>query len=232
MLIGDLEVEVVRKDIENLHVGVYPPSGRVRAAAPRFMADEPVRLAVVSRLPWIRRKRRQIAGQPRQGRREMVDGETHYVWGRGYRLRLVVGSKRRVELKGDRLELHVPAGASREVRERRLADWYRVQLKEDLAPAVADWAATMEIAPPTWRVQRMKTKWGSCNADRRHILVNLELAKKPPKSLEFVLVHEMAHLLAPTHNDRFFRLMDRFLPDWRTRREALNRQPLAAEHWS
>jgi predicted metal-dependent hydrolase len=229
--IADLDVEVVRKDIENLHVGVYPPSGRVRVAAPHSMADEPVRLAVASRLPWIRRKRRQIAAQPRQSRREMVDGETHYVWGRGYRLRLVAGSKRWVELKGDRLELQVPKAATREVRERRLADWYRTQLKAELVPSVQHWADEMEIAPPSWRVQRMKTKWGSCNADRRHILLNLELAKKPPQCLEFVIVHEMAHLLERTHNDRFFHLMDRFLPDWRTRREVLNRQPLADERW-
>ncbi len=230
--VADLEVEVVRKDIENLHVGVYPPSGRVRVAAPGFMADEAVRLAVVSRLPWIRRKRRQIGNQPRQSRREMVDGETHHVWGRGYRLRLVAGSRRRVELKGDRLELQAPEGADSELRERRLADWYRAQLKLEAAPAIERWAQAMGVAEPSWRVQRMKTKWGSCNAERRRILLNLELAKKPPQCLEFVVVHELAHLLERTHSDRFFGLMDRLMPDWRTRREVLNREPLAAEDWS
>jgi len=232
MRIADLEVEVVRKDIKNLHIGVYPPAGRVRVAAPRSMADDPLRLAVASRLTWIRKKRKQIADQPRQGPREMVDGEAHFVWGRRYRLRLIDDrSKRGVELKGDWLVLYVPEEADRGFRERRLSDWYRGQLKAEVKVAVERWSSTMGVSSPTWKVQRMKTKWGSCNADRGSILVNLELAKKPPQCLEFVVVHEMAHLKHRNHNDAFFHLMDRTLPDWRTRREVLNREPLAAERW-
>jgi predicted metal-dependent hydrolase len=230
--IADLEVEVVRKDIKNLHVGVYPPAGRVRVAAPRSMADDPLRVAVASRLPWIRRKRKQIAAQPRQTPREMVDGEAHFVWGRRYRLRLIVDAARRdVERKGDWLLLPVPADADLALRERRLSDWYRSLLKPEVEAAVERWARVLDVPPPTWRVQRMKTKWGSCNTDRRSILVNLELAKKPHECLDFVIVHELVHLRHRRHDDAFFGLMDRTLPDWRTRREILSREPLAAERW-
>ena len=232
--VADFDVDVVRKDIKNLHIGVYPPCGRVRVAAPAFLDDDAVRLAVVSRLAWIRRKRQQVKEQARQSRREMVDGEAHYVWGRGYRLRVVEdGARRRVELKGNGwLELHVPKGADRDARERRLTEWYREQIKAEIPSIIGKWLPALGVADPAWGVRRMKTKWGTCNPDRRKIWLNLELAKKPSECLEYVVVHEMIHLLERNHTPRFYELMDRFMPSWRRRRDALNREPLADEEWS
>lgn len=230
--VADFDVDVIRKEIKNLHVGVYPPFGRVRVAAPEAMDDEAVRLAVVSRLAWIRRKRKQIKAQARQSRREMVDGEAHYVWGRRHRLRVVEdGARRRVELKGDWLELHVPEGADRDARERRLTAWYREQLKVEIPPIIDEWAPVLDVPAPEWAVKRMKTKWGTCKVDQRRIWLNLELVKKPPECLEYIVVHEMLHLLERNHTDRFYVLQDRFLPSWRSRREVLNNAPLADEEW-
>lgn len=231
--IADIDVDVVRKDIKNLHIGVYPPFGRVRVAAPPPLNDEAIRLAVVSRLAWIRKKREQVKRQARQSRREMVDGEAHYAWGRKYRLRVVGdGARRRVELKGDWLELHVPKGADRDSRERRLMAWYRDHLKAEIPPIIEKWAPILDVEEPTWMVRRMKTKWGTCMPDQAKIWLNLELAKKPPECLEYIIVHEMIHLLERHHTDRFYALQARFLPSWRTHREVLNDQPLAAEGWS
>lgn len=231
--VSDFDVDVVRKDVKNLHVGVYPPFGRVRVAAPVALDDEAVRLAVVSRLPWIRKSRKQIRDQERQSKREMVDGEAHYVWGRKHRLRVIEdGARQRVNLRRGWLELHVPAGADRDARERRLVEWYRQELKVAIPSIVERWSPRIDVDPPRWSVRRMKTKWGTCKADQAKILLNLELAKKPPECLEYIVVHEMIHLLEAKHTDRFFELMNRFMPSWRMHREVLNRAPLADEDWS
>ena len=231
--VAGLDVDVVRKEIKNLHIGVYPPFGRVRVAAPTALDDEAVRLAVVSRLDWLRRKRRQISSQARQSRREMVDGETHYFWGRPYRLRVIEdGARRRVELAGrDWMQLHVAEGADRGARERRLTAWYREQIKPEIPALIGKWAPKLDVPEPEWRVKRMKTKWGTCNVDRQRIWLNLELVKKPPECLEYVVVHEMLHLLERNHTDRFYALQGRYLPSWRRRRDVLNGEPLADEEW-
>lgn len=231
--VADFDVDVVRKEVKNLHIGVYPPFGRVRAAAPPTLDDEAIRLAVVSRLAWIRKKRKQIQEQARQSKREMVDGETHYVWGRQHRLRVVEdGARRRVNLRPDgRLELHVPAGADQEARLRRLTEWYRDQLKSAIPPLIEKWAPILGVGEPDWTVRRMKTKWGTCKPDQAHIWLNLELAKKAPECLEFIVAHEMIHLLERHHTEHFYDLMDHYMPSWRLHREELNRAPLAAEEW-
>jgi predicted metal-dependent hydrolase len=164
----------------------------------------------------------------------MVDGETHFVWGQRYRLRVVQdGARRRVDLNGsDWLTLHVPKGADRDARERRLMRWYREQLKAEIPAMVEKWAPRLDVPEPEWAVKRMKTKWGTCNPDAGRIWLNLELAKKPPECLEYIVVHEMIHLLERNHTDRFYNLQDHFLPKWRTHREVLNREPLADEDWS
>ena len=153
-------------------------------------------------------------------------------WGHKYRLRIIEdGARRRVELKGDWLHLHVPKRADRDARDRRLTEWYREQLKEEIPSVVAKWSSVLGVDEPAWAVRRMKTKWGTCNPDTQKIWLNLELAKKPPSSLEYVVVHEMIHLLERNHTDRFYALQDRFLPSWRTHREVLNGEPLADEEW-
>jgi predicted metal-dependent hydrolase len=233
--VAGFDVEVVRKDIKNLHLGVYPPLGRVRVAAPPAVDDEAVRLAVISRLPWIRRQRTKLRGQDRQTARKMVNGETHYIWGRKFRLRVVEdgGQRGRVTFKGnDRLELHVPHGADRDARERRLIEWYRGELKSAVPALVDAWARVLGLANPDWAVRRMKTKWGTCKADDNRIWLNLELAKKPPECLDYIVLHEMAHLVERHHNDRFVALLDGAMPQWRTRRDELNMAPLAHEDWT
>jgi predicted metal-dependent hydrolase len=232
--VSGISVEVVRKEIKNLHVGVYPPSGRVRVAAPRRLTDDAVRLAVVSRLGWIRRRRAEFEQQDRQSQREMVTGESHYFRGRRYLLDVVQhDAAPLVRVVGNkRMELRVRAGSDRARREEVLERWYRSKLRDAAALVLEKWEPTVGIEVADLRIRRMKTRWGSCNAKARRIWLNTELAKKPPNCLEYILVHEMAHLLERHHGERFRELMDSFMPTWRSRREELNRAPLAHEKWT
>ena len=229
-----LPVEIVRKAIKNLHLGVYPPNGRVRVAAPVRVRDEAVRLAVISRLGWIKRQRRRFHAQERQSLREYVSRESHYFFGRRYLLNVIEqDGPSQVSRRGNKiLELQVPKGTSRHRREQILLSWYRKNLKALILPLIEKWEAKIGMKVESWGVRRMKTKWGSCNSADRRIWLNLELAKKPVRCLEYILVHEMAHLIERKHNDRYIALMDQFLPSWRARRDELNYAPLAHETWS
>ena len=228
-----ISVEIVRKDIKNLHLGVYPPKGRVRMAVPLRLDDEAVRLAVVSRLGWIRRRQRGFQQQDRQSQREMVTGESHYYQGRRYRLHVSEQeSPPSVRLPNNRtMELRVRPGADRAKRAAALHRWYRQRLREQLAGLLAKWAPKIGVTVDEVGIKRMKTRWGTCTVEARRIWLNLELAKKPPSCLEYILVHEMVHLLEGHHNDRFRELMDQFMPQWRLHREELNRAPLVHEDW-
>lgn len=231
--IRGIDIDVVYKDIKNLHIGVYPPMGRVRVAAPERLDDDQVRLAVIQRLSWIKRQRQQLQDAERQSEREMVAGESHYVWGVRLRLKVVERPGRaHVEADKSRLLLYVPEGTSAERRRDLLDRWYRAQLREAVPDLVAKWEAELDVTVPQWTVRRMKTKWGSCNRETRHIWFNVELAKKHPACLEYIVVHEMTHYLERNHGERFTKLMDRFMPDWQSRRDMLNNAPLAAEIWS
>lgn len=234
LTVSGVNIEVVRKDIKNLHVGVYPPVGRVRVAAPERLDDEAIRLAVIQRLPWIKRQRKQLLDAERQSEREMVSGETHHVWGIGHRLVVVERPGRReIEASGNhRLTLVVPAGTNAEARRRMLEGWYREQLRARVPRLIARWEPKIGRTVQQWQIKRMKTKWGSCNPDAARLWFNVELAKKDPLCLEYIVVHEMAHLVERTHGERFVKLMDALLPDWRTRRDELNGAPLAHERWS
>jgi len=232
--VGGIRVEVVRKAIKNLHLGVYPPEGRVRVATPLRVDDEAVRLAVISKLDWIRRQQARFAEQARQSAREMVSGESHYFLGQRYRLRVIEqAGPFKVELKGNsRLNLYVRLGTDAVRREKVLNDWYRSELKDRIPELIAKWEPVIGVKVAQWGVKKMKTKWGTCNIDARRIWLNLELAKKPPQCLEYIIVHEMVHLLERHHNDRFRELIDRFMPQWRLYRDELNHAPLAHEDWS
>jgi predicted metal-dependent hydrolase len=233
LTVRGIGIDVVYKDIKHLHIGVYPPLGRVRVASPERLDDEHIRLAVVQRLPWIKRRRRQLQDAARQSEREMVTGESHYVWGVRHRLRVVERpGRRRVALEGGRLLLCLPEGADAAARLRLLQDWQRAQLAAAIPPLIEKWEPTVGRPVQRWSIRRMKTKWGSCNRATGHVRFNLELAKKHPRCLEYIVVHEMAHLLERSHDERFVKLMDRFLPDWRARRDELNSAPLAAERWA
>lgn len=228
-----IPVEVVRKAIKNLHLGVYPPFGRVRVASPLHLDDEAVRLAVVSRLGWIRRKQAEFQRQERQSRREFVSGESHYFAGRRYRLDVVMRAGRPgVRLLNNRtMALRIPPEADWSAREAVLNRWYRRQLREQLPDLLATWEPKVGVQVNETRIRKMKTLWGSCNADAKRIWLNLELAKKPVTCLAFVLVHEMTHLLERHHNDRFYELMSQFMPQWQLYRDELNRAPLAHADW-
>jgi predicted metal-dependent hydrolase len=231
--VNDIDVEVVYKDIKNLHIGVYPPNGRVRVAAPARLDTDRVRLAVSQRLTWIRQQRALLGAVERQTEREMVMGESHYAWGVRYRLKVVEGDRRpHVQLDGRRLLLYVPAGIGADDRLALLQRWYRAELQDRVPELIQKWEPLIGQEVRRWTVRRMKTKWGSCNREAGHISLNLELAKRHPRCLEYVIVHEMVHLLERNHSDRFARLLDRFLPDWRTRRDQLSETPLVHERWA
>lgn len=233
LFIQGLEIEVFRKDIKNLHLGVYPPDGHVRVSAPRHLDDEAIRLAVISRLGWIRRHQEPFARQERQSQREMVGGESHYFAGRRYRLDVILRPGRpSVRLRNNTtLELVAPPQADREARARLLERWYRARLQESLPSLLEKWQPIIGVQVNEVRIKKMKTRWGSCNPAAGRIWLNLELIKKTQRCLEYVLVHEMVHLLERRHNARFQQFMDRFLPDWRLRREELNHAPLPHADW-
>ena len=231
--VSGISVEVVRKDIKNLHLGVYPPNGRVRVAVPLRISDDTVRLAVLSRLGWIRRKQTEFIRQNRQSRREMITGESHYFRGRRYRLDVIeYDGPATVQLKNNRtLELLVRPATGRDDREEILNRWYRRMLQEEVPSLIAKWQQQIGVVVAEWRIKKMKTLWGSCNIDARRIWLNLELAKKPPSCLEYILVHEMLHLIERRHNKRFIELMGHYMPNWQLHRDELNRAPLAHADW-
>lgn len=232
LTVRGIDVDVIYKDIKNLHIGVYPPLGRVRVAAPERLDDEQVRLAVIQRLPWIKRQREQLKAAPRQTEREMVTGESHYVWGLRKRLKVVERpGHTHFEIDGERLVLYVPADTSAEKRRAYLDKWYRDQLRQAIPELITKWEQALDVTVPKWTIRRMKTKWGACNRETRHIWFNAELAKKHPDCLEYIVVHEMTHYFERNHGERFTKLMDKHLPDWRSRRDQLNGSPLAEETW-
>jgi predicted metal-dependent hydrolase len=231
--VSGLLVDVVRKDIKNLHLAVYPPAGRVRVATPLRVSDEAVRLAVITRLPWIKRQQAKFVGQERQSAREYVTGESHYFQGQRYRLNVVYGAgPARVFIRKNRIiDLFVRERSGTAQRERVFLAWYRQRLKELIPPLIGRWEAIIGVQVAEWFIKQMKTKWGTCTIKARRIWLNLELAKKPIQCLEYIIVHEMVHLLERHHNDRFSAHMDKFLPRWRLYRAELNHAPLSHEVW-
>ncbi|UFH48977.1 M48 family metallopeptidase [Pseudomonas sp. KNUC1026] len=227
--VSGLTVEVVRKPIKNLHLGVYPPQGRVRVAAPLAVDDEAVRLAVVGKLAWIKRQRAKFQAQPRQSQRRMVSGESHYFLGQRYRLRVIEEcGMPKLTLRGKAsMLLTVRPNTTPEEKQKILHAFYRSELKK-LVPELLDkWQPVLGVTVSAYGIKRMKTKWGTCTIETRRIWLNLELAKKPVQCLEYILVHELTHLLERHHNDRFTGLLDQYLPQWRMLRDALNGSVLA-----
>lgn len=233
LTVSGIEVQVVRKDIKNVHLAVYPPNGRVRVAVPLHVTDDNVRLAVINKLGWIKKQQAAFLAQSRQSQREMVTGESHYVWGQRYLLDVVERAGRHeVAIKNNtHLTLTVNPGTTRDNRELALNEWYRAELKQRVPAFLAKWEPIIGVNVAKWGVKKMKTKWGSCHIAERRIWLNLELAKKPMECLEYILVHELVHLLERQHNEAFRAHMDRFLPHWPLHRDVLNAAPLAHEDW-
>ena len=232
LTLGDIAVDVVFKDIKNVHLSVYPPTGRVRISAPTRMSLDTVRVFALSKLAWIRQQRKKLQDQERETPREYLDRESHYVWGRRYLLEVVeFDAAPSIVLRHRRMVLKVRPGTDDRAREAIVAQWYRAQIKSVVPDLVSKWERVLGVEVQRVFVQQMKTRWGSCNPRSRSIRFNTELAKKPGECLEYILVHEMVHLLEPTHNDRFRELMDRFVPKWQFHRAELNRLPVRHEAW-
>ena len=231
--VNGITVDVVRKKIKNLHLAVYPPDGRVRVAVPLRIHDDAVRMAVLTRLSWIKDKQAKFQGQVRQSERDYISGESHYFMGQRYLLDVIaVNTKPRVMIKNHTtLEMHVLPTMAREEKEKLLYAWYRISLKNILPAMIEKWEGVIGESVKSWGIKRMKTRWGTCNPTARRIWLNLELAKKPLHCLEYVVVHEIVHLLERTHNDRFKGFMSSFMPPWRHYRAELNALPLAHETW-
>ncbi len=228
--LGDITVEVVRKAIKNIHLRVYPPLGRVRLSAPRWMSLAKIRLFLVSRLDWIQKTRNKIREHPEEGRLDGLDHENHFVWGQRCLLKVVENaSAPAVWREQDHLFLQIRPGSSPARKQAVLDGWYREQIQAAVPPLVAKWEPLMGVTVSRFFVQRMKTRWGTCRPLLKTIRLNSELAKKPPECLEYVVVHEMAHLLERGHNVRFHALMDRFIPHWKFCRERLNRRLVRPE---
>lgn len=233
IVVSGIPVQVVRKPIKNLHLGVYPPDGRVRVAAPLHVTDDNVRLAVISRLKWIKTQQASFQSQPRQSERELVTGESHYFFGQRYRLEVIERQGRHeVQIKNNNtLQLFVNPGTTKINRALVLNEWYRQQLKNRIPKLLSQWEPIIGKQVSDWGIKKMKTKWGSCNISQGRIWLNLELAKKPVDCLEYVLVHELVHLLERNHSKEFKVHMDRFLPRWQQYRNTLKCEPLKDETW-
>ncbi len=231
--IGELSVEVTQKDIKNVHLSVHPPHGRVSIAAPLHLSVDAIRAFAIGKLSWIRQQQRKLQEQERETPREYLDRESHYVWGRRCLLRVVEhDSPPSVEWRHHRLVLAVRAGMDQTRRGEVLEAWYRDQLRDKAKPLVAEWERRLGVRVQRVFIQRMKTRWGSCNPASHAIRLNTDLAKKPRECLEYILVHELLHLLEPTHNSRFVALMDQFLPGWEHRRDQLNKLPVRHVDWT
>jgi predicted metal-dependent hydrolase len=230
--LGKIAAEVVKKDIKNVHLSVYPPTGRVRISAPLRMSLDTIRVFAISKLAWIKQQQLKLREQERETPREYLDRESHHVWGKRYLLTTSECNQApAVELKHSRMLLQVRPGTRKKERQAIVEQWFREQLKKALPIIIAKWEPLIGVRVERFFVQRMKTKWGSCNPKALSIRLNTDLAKKPKECLEYIVVHEMAHLLERTHNARFVTLMDRFMPKWQFYRAVLNRLPVRHENW-
>lgn len=231
--LGDIPVDVTLKDIKNIHLSVYPPTGTVRISAPRDMAVDTVRVFAISKLDWIRKQQRKLREQARETARDYIDRESHYLWGKRYLLETIEKDEAPcVTLKHKRILLQVRPGADLEKKRTVLDEWYRQQIKMAIRPLIQTWEKRLGVAVNGFLVRHMKTRWGTCTPGHKTIRLNLELAKKPPQCLEYIVVHELLHLIEPTHNDRFVGLLDMHIPKWRFHREALNQLPVRHEEWT
>jgi predicted metal-dependent hydrolase len=232
IVLGDIHAEVIKKDIKNVHLSVHPPNGRVRIAAPLRMNLETIRIFTISKLGWIKKQQQRFKNQKREPEREFLNRESHYFLGRRYLLRVKetdgpVGILHRV----NKLELHIKPYTTTEKRKRILDDWYRTELKSITADFIDKWERIMKVSVEEFGIKKMKTKWGTCNREAKRIWVNLELAKKPVECIEYIVVHEMVHLLERYHNERFIAYMDKYLPQWRHLKEELNSLPVSHVDW-
>lgn len=231
--VSNITIDVVRKDIKNLHLAVYPPSGRVRIATPLNVDDETVRLFAISKLTWIKKHRGGFANQRRETKREYISGESHYVEGHRYLLNVIYhNATPTVKIRNKKyLDLYVRPNNSTEQRERVMKKWYRQRLKDKIPSLIEKWQRLVGVQVNDWKIRQMKTKWGTCQREAKRIWLNLELAKKPVHCLEYIIVHELVHLSVRHHNDQFLALMDKLIPQWKFYQSELNQYILGYDVW-
>jgi predicted metal-dependent hydrolase len=232
--VAGIDIEIVRKDIKNMHLAVYPPLGRVRIATPDRMQSDSLRLFAISKLHWIKKQQAKFRAQLRETPRTYQTGESHYFKGKRYLLKVTHTSTKSDVKVGSKkiLELMVPEHYDIQQREEVLREWHRKQLKEAVPALLQKWEPKLGVKVDGWGVKQMRTKWGTCSVDSKRIWLNLELSKKPENCLEYIVVHELVHLLERTHNERFVTYMDEFLPNWRLLRDQLNALPVRHEGWT
>ncbi|MEP7321595.1 MAG: SprT family zinc-dependent metalloprotease [Saprospiraceae bacterium] len=232
--ISNIKIDVVRKEIKNIHLAVYPPTGRVRIAAPLSISEDAIRLFAISKFAWIKRNQRKFDGQERISPREYKQRESHYFQGKRYLLNIIeVEAAPKVVLKNKTtIDLYIRPETPIENRHEILTEWYRAELKKQIPAIIVKWEKILNVKVRDWQVKQMKTKWGSCNIEEKRIWINLEVAKKPEHCLEYIIVHEMIHFLERHHNDRFLYYMDSFLPNWKQLKTELNQLPVSHADWS
>ncbi|MGN8226726.1 M48 family metallopeptidase [Gracilimonas sp. BCB1] len=222
--VSGIDVDVIKKDIKNIHLAVYPPTGRVRLSSPLSMKKESLRLFIISKLGWIKKHIRNMNSQIREPEREYIQRESHWLEGQRYLLNIIEKeASPKVEIRNKKyLDLYVRPGSDKPKKEEVMREWYRDRLKSQIPELVAKWEEKLGVQIEEWGVKLMKTKWGSCNIEDRRIWLNLELAKKPKHCLDYVVLHEMIHLKERHHNNRFKALLDKYMPGWKQIKEELN----------
>jgi predicted metal-dependent hydrolase len=231
--IANVEIDVIRKDIKNMHLAVYPPTGRIRLAAPIKTDSEVVRLFAISKLGWIKKHIKNFKEQARETQRDYVSGESHYVNGKRFLLNVITyNGPTKIEYSGiKKINLYIKSDTTRETKANLMKEWYRKELKKQIPELIDKWESIIGVKASNWGIRQMRTKWGSCNTDTKKIWLNLELAKKPTICLEYILVHELVHLLERNHNEQFVKYMNEFMPKWRLYRDELNNLPVAHNDW-
>ena len=227
MKIGNIDIAVTKKNIKNMYIRVLPPDGKVQITAPNSTSDDTIRMFAISRIAWIKKQRQSFEQQARQTKRRYVTGESYYVWGRRYRLDVQYSNVRNtVRMAGGNLILQVRKESTPLQRENILNEWYREQLRQKIPAVLEKCEKIVGVHCNEWKIKNMRTKWGTCNIEKKRIWLNLQLAKKFPQCLAYVITHELVHLLERKHNEAFRMYMDRFLPNWSVIKEELNRQTL------
>ncbi len=233
IVVNNIEITTLRKDIKNLHLGVYPPNGRVRIAAPLKTSDESIRLFAISKISWIKKQKSKFLQQKRQTKRDYITGESHYFLGKRYLLNVIEQSKpNRIEIKKNtHINLHVNSSEFRNLKEKILEKWYRDELHKISIPIIKNFESKLGIKVEDFKVKKMKTKWGTCNSEKKRIWINLELAKKHIRCIEYVIAHEMIHFSERNHNLNFIKKLDKLIPNWKSIRDELNESALGYSSW-
>jgi predicted metal-dependent hydrolase len=223
LIISNIPIELEKKRIKNMYLRILPPDGRVHISAPVKMSEEEIKRFVTSKLDWIELQQRRIGERHTHQKLEFVSGDEIYVWGRKFNLIITeTNTRQTIGFEGENLILYVKKGSTTEQKSRFMEGWYKKALQQEIPTLISKWESIIGVMSNSWNIRDMKTRWGVCNIRSKNICLNLQLAKKPPKCLEYVVVHELVHLLERSHNSVFKGYMDQFLPQWRTIKKELN----------